>query len=455
MKKLIYLLGLITAVAFMTSCEDRSDLEGPSVSVTGTADFSRFVTIGNSITAGYQNGALYQTGQNYSIGNQIIGQLYNDDLSFEQPLYSDPGTGNRMELEALVPDPVIVYNTETGEALNLDYPAPYNNMGVPGAFVYDIVNATNSTNCYTGLFAETPNPMFDLVLRGLGSQFAQAKALQPTLVTLWIGNNDILGHATTGGVATPTPPTGYPGQDFETFYGQLADSISSLNCDVVVANVPSVKAIPFFTTVGPKTGLAIKPAFDAGLIAGIFFEANDGTVDPTNPITPDALFAKTHLMTLSGGPYAALLGDTLGTYYAASGDTIPDGYVMNAPFGFHPSNPWPNGLILDEAEIVTVDAITTGYNTIIAGQATARGFKLVDIYTFFNEVNENGYTEFGEHLTADYIAGGVFGLDGVHPGSKGYGVLANEFIKVINTEFNAEIPLINVSTIPGSIPVVE
>ncbi|MCK7523016.1 MAG: hypothetical protein MZV64_37725 [Ignavibacteriales bacterium] len=64
----------------------------------------------------------------------------------------------------------------------------------------------------------------DLVLRGQGTQFAQAKALQPNFITLWIGNNDILGYATSGGVK-PAAPT--DANTFAFLYSQLADSLAS------------------------------------------------------------------------------------------------------------------------------------------------------------------------------------------------------------------------------------
>jgi hypothetical protein len=44
-----------------------------------------------------------------------------------------------------------------------------------------------------------------------------------------------------------------------------------------------------------------------------------------------------------------------------------------------------------------------------------------------------------------------FSLDGIHPTSQGYGIIANEFIKAVNTKYNASIPLVDVSTIPGSL----
>jgi hypothetical protein len=46
-------------------------------------------------------------------------------------------------------------------------------------------------------------------------------------------------------------------------------------------------------------------------------------------------------------------------------------------------------------------------------------------------------------LTAAFLTGGLFGYDGVHPQSLGYAVVANEFIKVINSGFGEKVPLVN------------
>ena len=43
----------------------------------------------------------------------------------------------------------------------------------------------------------------------------------------------------------------------------------------------------------------------------------------------------------------------------------------------------------------------------------------------------------------------LFSLDGVHPNARGYAVIANEIIKVINREFKTNLPLKNASYYPG------
>lgn len=43
----------------------------------------------------------------------------------------------------------------------------------------------------------------------------------------------------------------------------------------------------------------------------------------------------------------------------------------------------------------------------------------------------------------------LFSLDGVHPNARGYAVIANEIIKVINRHYHANLPLHNPSYFPG------
>lgn len=114
------------------------------------------------------------------------------------------------------------------------------------------------------------------------------------------------------------------------------------------------------------------------------------------------------------------------------------------------SNPLPNNVVLDSIEAANVKNVISNYNATIASVATAKGFGLVDANALLNRAR-TGITENGIRFTTQYVTGGLFSLDGVHPTNRGYAIVANEFIKVINQKWGASIPLINVSTIPGSI----
>ncbi|MCF8240289.1 MAG: hypothetical protein K9J16_02810 [Melioribacteraceae bacterium] len=405
------LIALVLSIGlFFTGCEDRSDLTAPKPTPapsTGSADFTTFVSIGNSLTQGEQSGSVYSSAQEYSFTNLIAKQVQTD---FVYANFPDPGSGGRLEVASL--EPFSTYtNPDATAPSNLTYAAPYNNLGVKGAFLWDVLNTTNAADCYTatqltayGVSVE--NPMFNAVLRGQGTMMQQALAQNPTFMTLWIGNNDVLAYATRGGLFPPTPPA-----NFQAMYQAIITQLATAGVDVVVANIPDVLSVPFFNTVGPQL-------LAQGITAVVGTKA-DGSVAPLD-LTKNLL-----LLTASA--------------------------ELAAGKGLSAENPLSNGVILDESEITNTKALVDGYNDIIAAICAGAGYAVVDINSFFTDISQNGYSANGIDFTATYVSGGLFSLDGVHPTSAGYAVVANEFIKVINEKYNASIPLIDLSTIPPSL----
>lgn len=421
-------------------CDDYNKIVEPTLN-TGSADFTSFVSVGNSLTMGEQSSSVFESGQMYSFPNLFARQI---NTTFAQATISDPGSGGRIEVASLNPFATIT-NPLQGVPTNLTYPAPYNNLGVKGAFLTDVLNTTNANNCYTSNFG-VPNPLFDLVLRGSGTMLQLAIAQEPTFATLWIGNNDILAYATRGGLFPITSV-----QQFSADYNSILDAFQSVGTDVVVANIPGVTRTPFFTTVGPGVGLALQGLISGNPnIMGLVYQ----TSDQQNPIavaTPADLINLNALILLTGSPATAFLGDTTGAYYTVNGIPVPPGVNTAYPFGLTPQNPWPNGLILDPTEISNVDAVISAYNSIIEGSAAARGYAIVDANSLLNQLAANGLDYNGLHFTDAYVQGGFFSLDGIHPTSQGYAIIANEFIKTTNVKFGASIPLVDVSTVPGSL----
>lgn len=443
-KKLVIIVGVVLTSIILMSCEDRSELTAPAQPSPnlGAVNFLNFVSIGNSLTAGYQSGSLYESAQMYAFGNLIAQQV---GASYAQPTISDPGLKGRIEIKSLSPF-TLSYNQNAGTTTNISHPKPYNNLGIPGIVLADVMNATETANSYSKSAA------IDLVLRKLGlTQFAQAKSLQPTFVTLWIGNNDVLGFATSGGVR-PTTPT--DANTFAFLYSQLADSLAATGAKVVVANIPDVTAIPFFTTVGP--GVAQK--LSSLSIGGMYYQAHgqyNGTVLPVS-----ALASFSALMTLTGSNYTSYLGVPSGKFYKDNNVDITPliaGGILDTTqvFGLHPKNPWPDALILDPTEIATAKTATTAFNNTINAVAAAKGFAFVNMNSIFNQMRAADFTGGtvydGVVFTTTFVSGGLFSLDGVHPSSRGQGILATEFIKAINAKWGSSIPLVNVSQIPGSL----
>ncbi len=445
MKKLnkYLVLSLLLFALALWSCEDRTDLTEPAAPSLGNADFSTFVALGNSLTAGYQSGALYESSQKYSVPNLIAQQV---GANFVQPLISDPGIPGRIEVKSIDPFETVT-NTTLGQLTNATYEKPYNNLGIPGAWLADVLQATDAQSSISG-----DNIFFNVVLRGQGTQLQQALSLNPTFMTLWIGNNDILGFATRGGTVPHTPT-----DVFAQVYGQLAGAIAAQsNAKVVVANIPDVNSVPYFTTIGPGVALAIKPAVDAGLAFGVFYNTN-GQVGPASQnsvATVDALLKGDVLLTLtmSSYGYTDLIGKPSGKFYRDNGiDPALVGVDTTQPFGLHPLNPVPDAFVLDPQEIQEVKSTIASFNQTIAGIASANGWPLVDVNAFFKQTAANGYMANGVKFTTEYVTGGLFSLDGVHPTSQGYAIIANLFIDKINEAFGANIPKVNVTTIPGSL----
>ncbi|MCL6494772.1 MAG: SGNH/GDSL hydrolase family protein [Ignavibacterium sp.] len=453
MKNLIASIVLfITVIYLFNACEDRSDLTAPAPlnGKSGNADLTKYVAIGNSLTAGYQSGTLFYSAQIYAFPYLIAKQAGVEMTGLK---VSDPGLGGRLEIKSLSPF-TLYTNPNSGSPMNLSLPAPYQNLGVPGALAYDVLFATNKDNCASAVFAGTPNPYFDHILRNsalnIGTQLQQALAQNPTLITLWIGNNDVLGYATSGGTA-PSAPTS--ATQFQQLFGGICGGIAQAGKEAVVANIPNVSAIPFFTTVGPQIALST-PWYQLAPqgVVGLVYQKTGGTIGVADSVS---LLTGTNLVTLRGSSYAPLLGQPTGKFYRDNGLVIPVGIDTTKPFGFHPQNPWPNSLILDTDEIQIANQAVTNYNNIIASTAANFNFAVVDINSVFNQIRQNDFTGGtvynGVTFRTTFVTGGLFSLDGVHPTNQGQAIIANEFIKVINNKYNAQFPLVDVSAIPGSL----
>src|SRR5436190_13279693 len=128
--RILRLTGIALAIALMGCKEDATTVVPPGPPNTGTANFTRYVSIGNSLTAGFQSNALSQRDQVYSYPNLLAGQA---QVSFVQPLIVNPGIGGRIRLVTLSP-PTLVTEASViplpSANLNITHPQPFNNLGI-------------------------------------------------------------------------------------------------------------------------------------------------------------------------------------------------------------------------------------------------------------------------------------------------------------------------------------
>ena len=195
------------------ACDEDDDMAttqptAPALNVNGL-DFSNYVALGASFTAGFSDGGLFIASQQNSFPNILATQFSNaNGGTFTQPLMSD-NIGGLLFGGNVVQGPRLFFNgagpatlpaTPTTEIVG-STPGPYSNMGVPGAksfhLLFDgygnpggLLTSPATANPYFVRMASAPNATM------LGDAMAQS----PSFFTLSeIGGNDVLGYATSGG----------------------------------------------------------------------------------------------------------------------------------------------------------------------------------------------------------------------------------------------------------------
>lgn len=428
----------------ISSCKSKIEPDTPSA---GQADFSVYVAIGNSLTAGYTDGSLYRSGQENSYPNMLAGQFrLVGGGDFKQPLL--PGESGWPILPAAGRYPKRVLGAVTdckgvtslspvlypavpdtaGSAMNIASGGPYNNVGIPGIRCIDFGFAGyGMLNPYAGRFFSSP-----------ATQKPLEVALQPvpTFFTLWLGSNDVLGYATAGGegadggigLSDISPLAAFKA----TYDAAVAALVNSgRNPKGVLINIPDVTSVPYFTTINPK-GLVLTAAEAAALTAAYaaagaphitftegqnYFVGTDGSGIPRK---------------LTAGEYIIL---------TTPGDSLKCG-------GWGSLKPIPKQYVLTAEEVAIVRRATSDFNTVIADNAAKYGLGLMDANTYLKSL-ESGITWNGVTYTPAFVTGGAFSLDGIHLTPRGYALVANELIRVINRTYSASVPGVDVNKYSG------
>lgn len=497
-KNLIYTCFVCVSII---SCDKNFDnpIEDEPARSSGSADFSTFVSIGDSITAGYADAALYRSGQENSYpailaeqfaragGGNFFQPLMNDNLG--GLLFSEnenPEFANRLVLdaEALSPEPIAgAPTTEVIDAAPLT--GPFNNVGVPGAKSFHL--AAEGLGNPAGLATDplSANPYYvRFASSATSSIIGDAAAQQPTFFILWIGNNDILSYATSGGIGVDqtnpvTDPATYGSNDitntivFDTLYGQLLGAMTTASPDAkgVLVNVPDVTTIPYFTTV-PYNAVPLDQA-TADTLNAAYTAYNDGlelarlgsAIDQTEKDAREISFVAGQNpvvildedLTDLTGLDAALVNMRLAT--AEDLVILPTRTKIGQPVDPTDENslvwgvsaPLLDGDVLTKIEVATVETARTAFNTSIQTAADADDdlimFDVAAVMTALATTEGIALSD-GSNITATYATGGAFSLDGVHPTSRGYAVIANRMISDINSNFGANVPTVAAEFFP-------
>jgi len=499
---------LATLAIGFAGCEPEFENEVNAAYTSGEADFTTYVAVGNSLTAGYMDGTVSRVGQTYSYPNllaqqfALVGGGAFTQPSFEEDVnnlggFAGSAGSTRLVIDAAQGRPEPIAGTST---ITLTPQAKaYNNMGVPGAKSFHLgIAGYGALNPYFARHATTPT----------ATVLGDAMTKNPTFFTNWIGSNDVLAYATAGGAqangVTPAAdhnetgnlnPATYGFNDitnsgvFNNVYTNIINTLTINGAKGVVCTIPSVTSIPYFTTV-PYAALSPTALGGAANITALnnqlygpldaIFTAlgepnriNPLSATAANPIlindadATDRSAQITGALTPSlGATTAAAFGAVFGkARQATSADLVvlPASSVIGttnsaAPAGINKNGvtfPMANKWVLTATEKARVASATTAYNNSIVAIAATKNLAVADMNAVMNQLVSGLQVETNSIYTANYFSGSgtegqvLFSLDGVHPNARGYAVIANELIKTINAKFKSNLPLHNPTYFPG------
>ena len=469
-------LLLFLAFGFIACESDDDSQDQPDdelVADAGSADFSKYVAVGNSLTAGYTDGALFIASQENSLPN-ILAQRFAlaGGGEFLQPMMDD-NLGGLLLAGTSIAENRLIFNGSSPVRLpgtpatdiTVNLSGSFNNMGVPGAKSFHLMIpgygnvqgvATGQANPYYVRFASSPS----------ATVIADAAAQDATFFSLWIGNNDVLSYATSGGAGVNQQGnpdvTSYGGNDitdatvFATVYSGLVDALTANGAKGVVANIPNVTTVPYFTTV-PYNPVPLDAGTAAALNQG-YVPYNQGLLQAEAAGLISAEERAQRTVSFEAGQNAVVIVDEYVTDLTALGlpsyrQTTMDDLVVLPASSFIgtvvDNNPMQiNGLsvpledqwVLVPQEQEDVQSATQAFNQTIESVATAKGLAFVDVNGLLNSVAEEGVAFDEFFLNAELVFGGAFSLDGVHPTARGYAFLANQFMTAIDATYGSTLP---------------
>lgn len=519
MKKKLKLLLLVSLTVVACSNDDTVVAEAEVAATSGSASFANYVALGDSFAAGYSDGSVFIKGQQGAYTNLLAQQFVEaGGGEFKTPLASDNIGGllyggtqiAAVRLYFNGTGPVSVDGVPTTEVTNR-ITGPFNNLGVPGAKSYHLVSPGYGS--LTGVATGTANPYYArFATSNSTTVLADALVQAPTFFSLWIGGNDVLGYATSGGIGVNQTgnlnPATYGGNDitdpnlFTSVYSSLVDGLTANGAKGVVANLPYVNTLPYFKTV-PYNPLTASVLGSGNLATGqatveqlntllygplktalTAFGAGD-RINLLSTTTANPLLIKDeslpNLSTQLTAAFTASLGAQTAAFYGAvfgqaRQATATDLVLLptksaigvaptaaNSGVGIAPPSPlnkfgitYPlqDAHVLIPTEIDEIKVATDAYNVSIKATADAKGLAFVDTKAIMTQLSTTGYLSNGFTITSTYVTGGGFSLDGIHPSPMGYALIANAFSTAINEKYGSTLKKIDLSLFPILYPAV-
>ena len=444
MKRVNLLIVLIT-IGGLFGCKPK--IEAPEASM-GDVNATKFIAIGTNNTGGYSNDALNFTGQQNNYAAILATQFSMvTEVGFKQPLVSSNSVGiNTKDQSALK----LGYKTDCKGVTSLSpvrigasgdltqfgsvyaSQGPFNNLGVPELSAINL-NTAGYGNSANG--AGNYNPYYSRFAsnEATASVLSDALAQNPTFFTFMVGDFDILNYAKSGGTSGPIPPAS--GSEGVGFDGSIDAAISALTGNGArgaIANIPDVTTYPYFNTI-PYNGLTLD-AENAATLNLLYDSYGISFVEGSNPFIMYDSSAPNGLRPIAEGELVLL--------------SLPLDSVKC--HGMGTLNPFRDEFVLTLDEINEIKTKIDQYNSVITSIGQTYGLAIADVNSMISQLT-SGTVYNGVSMSATFVSGGAYSLDGLQLNPIGQALLANQFIKAINATYNANIPHASVTKYSGII----
>ena len=394
-RHLTLFLGLLVgSMLLLAGCDDDT-LTPPPVE---DELFDRYVSLGNSITAGFQSNGISPATQQAAYPVLLAEQM---GTAFNAPLLNAPGC-----------PPPITNPLDSADAGNGDdgvcalrdtpLPAQVNNTAVPGAAVNDLLNVGQGSNS---------NVLTQLFLGGR-TQVETAVAAQPTFVSMWIGNNDVLGAALSGQVSEANVTSV---DDFTSDYTEALDALEDAGAEGgVLYGVADPTLIPHFSA-----GAAYFALEDEIKAAGTALSSAWGSFDVDASCSP-AQQGTTTLVPASYGLFSLFAT-------ALAGEDV----TLNCA---------DDARVLDGGEITLLKERVAAYNQFIQTEAQNRDWAFIQTNAVLQDLRDaDDIPPFPNFQDPEAFFGSAFSLDGVHPSNSTHQLIANETVDAINAQYGTSL----------------
>lgn len=413
MQRIRMTAALLLALPLLAGCYENEPLSAPDLS-TSNGLMERYVSMGNSITAGYQSGGINDSTQQRSYAVLFANRA---NAPFFVP--SLQGRGCAPPLTNNVTGARVGGGTATTCDLRADERLPFvSNVAVPGATSF-------SPDDNLSPFSNS-NPLTTFILGGRTQNQAMQDA-DPTFVTAWIGNNDVLGsYSSSANPGNPALITPQP--VFEQNYAAMLDAIDATGASATLISVVDVTVAPFAS----RTAIYYCLTY----------------VDPARcqaplPTTPDPNLAGLNALGLWNVDVNCAAPTGLATLIPWT-KAVP---MLAAAAGGSPQTMdcSIDALVITPTELAGLQAATVGYNTYIASQATARGMAYLDVNPPLLELVAIGAIPPIPDIAPALAGGSVtfgpyFTLDGIHPSTLAHQLVTDSLVSTVNQFFGTSIP---------------